>query len=57
MRQKTEQKSKPILYAPTSPEQHEAVRLIAFEQKKSMADIIREAVDQYLERMKLEGKS
>lgn len=48
---------KPTLYAPTSPEQHEAVRLIAFKLKKSMADIIREAVDQYLERLKLEGKS
>ena len=45
-------KTKPTLYAPTSPEQHEAVRLEAFRQKRSMADIIREAVDQYLTKIK-----
>jgi len=29
-------------------EQHEGIRVLAFEQKKSMADIVREAVNQYL---------
>jgi metal-responsive CopG/Arc/MetJ family transcriptional regulator len=32
--------------------QHEQLRLIAFEEKKSMSDIIRKAIDEYMKKRK-----
>ncbi len=36
------------LFAAIETEQHEKLREIAFEQRRSIADVVREAIDQYV---------
>jgi hypothetical protein len=36
------------LFIRVTPEQHEAVRLLAFTERRSIADVVREAVDRLL---------
>jgi len=44
-----EAKKRVILYAAISPEQHEALRYIAFGERRSLADVTREAIDSYIQ--------
>ena len=36
------------LFAAIEAEQHEALRLIAFDERRSLADVVREALDEFL---------
>lgn len=36
------------LFAVIEAKQHEALRLLAFEERRSIADVVREAISQYL---------
>ena len=38
-----------ILFAPIDREQHDALRYIAYKEKRSIADVTREALKRYLE--------
>jgi predicted nucleotidyltransferase len=40
------------LYAAIEREQHEALRSIAFSERRSLADVARDALNQYIERYK-----
>ncbi len=42
-------KDKPVLFAPLDPDLHAALRRIAFEEKRSMAEVAREAVAEFVE--------
>ena len=37
------------LFAAIEASQHEALRTIAFKERRSMADVVREALDQYIQ--------
>ena len=38
------------LFAAIETHQHEGLRLIAFRQRRSIADVVREAIDEFLEK-------
>lgn len=38
------------LFAAIESQQHEALRTIAFRERRSLADVVREALDEYLKR-------
>ena len=38
------------LFAAIEAEQHEALRTIAFQERRSIADIVRQAIDQFIDR-------
>ena len=38
------------LFAAIEPKQHEALRLIAFEERRSLADVVREALSEFIGR-------
>lgn len=38
------------LFAAIETEQHEGLRLIAFRERRSLADVVREAIDEFLEK-------
>ena len=38
------------LFAAIETEQHEQLRLIAFRERRSLADVVREAIDEFLEK-------
>jgi len=42
-------KSPVTLFAAIESEQHEVLRRIAFEERRSIADVVREAIDQLVE--------
>ncbi len=48
---------KPItLFAAIESKQHEALRTIAFEERRSMADVVREAIDRYVHERRSKAK-
>lgn len=48
-------KDKPVLFAHIDPKQHEALRRIAFEENRSMAEVAREAVAEFIESHRATG--
>ncbi len=38
------------LFAAIETDQHEGLRLIAFKERRSLADVVREAIDEFLEK-------
>ncbi len=44
------------LFAAIEREQHEALRSIAFSERRSLADVTRDALTQYIERHKPKGQ-
>lgn len=38
------------LFAAIETDQHEGLRLIAFNERRSLADVVRQAIDEFLER-------
>ncbi len=44
------------LFAAITVEQHEVLRTIAFREKRSIADVVREALDNFIEKKQKERK-
>lgn len=58
MAQEKKIESPVTLFAAIEADQHEALRLIAFEERRSMADVVREALSEFLEkRARIDRKS
>jgi hypothetical protein len=49
-------KDKAVLYTPIPREVHDALRTIAFKERRSIADVSREAIDEYLKKRGLNPK-
>lgn len=49
MKNKEEKKDRVTLFAAIDKEQYEAIRLIAYKEKKSLAEITRESLNAYIE--------
>lgn len=45
------------LFAAIETQQHEALRSIAFDERRSLADVVRQAIDEFLERRRKRSKA